>query len=128
MKGPPASINRSSAFSSMGGATLDAPGPGVKRVGARHALRLRRGGRLGGTGSLGLGARRSVGLGQQRLEALLAGQDLREGLAKVGTRVDAHPLAGAEERERVGGAAGTDLVADEEPRFAIQNPGAKTAF
>ncbi len=42
-----------------------------------------------------VGARGGVGLGQQRREVLLAGEDLRERVTQVGARVDAHPLARA---------------------------------
>jgi len=75
-----------------------------------------------------IGPRRRVGLRQQRYETLLTGEDLGERVAQIGARVDPHLLTGRQDRERVGGAPRARLVPNEEPRLAVEHPGAQTAL
>jgi hypothetical protein len=68
------------------------------------------------------------GFGQQCAEVLFSGQDLGKSLAQVASRVDAELLAGGDQGERVGGASSADVVSDEHPCFAIEDPASQVAL
>ena len=72
--GPPASSERVVELGVMG-ATVDGRFASVKSEASPRAAELR------GLGAGGFGARRRIGLGQQRGQHLLAGEDLRERVA-----------------------------------------------